>query len=91
MQLPKGNFFIMKILRVRQLPGLCHTNHSNYGTIIRGLTGHISQGTRNGGVLLWALEYVCLHKIRVRETTTLGLINCSFYWQLFFMNWNQNY
>ena len=40
------------ILDLKQPHGPCHTNYSKYGTIMPGLTGHISQGPQNDGVLI---------------------------------------
>ena len=45
-----------QILDLRQPPSPCHTNYSNYGTIMQGLTGHINQGTRHGSVLISVLK-----------------------------------
>ena len=37
---------------LKQPHGPWHTNYSKYGTIMPGLTGHISQGPQNCGVLI---------------------------------------
>ena len=37
---------------LKQPHGPWHTNYSKYGTIMPGMTGHISQGPQNGDVLI---------------------------------------
>ena len=50
-------FEMADILDLKQSDGPCHTNYSKYGTIMPGMTGHISQGPQKGGVLISFLNY----------------------------------